>query len=78
MRNPFSLLCCHKATGIVTEADADPWKCDIRLKRYEDDGGEILILVRGEEGQYEVKECTFATITLASEKSVPNPCKLIH
>jgi hypothetical protein len=78
MRNPVSLLDCHKATGIVTEAGADPWKCDIRLKRYEDDGGEILILVRGEEGQYEVKECTFATITLASEKSVPNPCKLIH
>jgi hypothetical protein len=82
MRNPVSLLSCHKATGRVTEADADPWKCDISLKRYEEYGGEILILVRGEEGQYEVKECDFVPIrVITSAKSVPKVphiCKLIH
>jgi hypothetical protein len=76
--NAVSLLDCHKATGKPDDSTLNLWNCAIRLKKYENDTGEIQIVAGGGNGRYAISECTFATITPASEKSVPNICKLIH
>jgi hypothetical protein len=72
-RNQVSHLRCEKETGKVAEADVDLWKCEVRLKKYEDDGAEIQIVVNGSNGQYEISECTFVEIG-----SGPSICKRIH